>query len=62
MSLHNRLTVLERQRQDNEPVAPALVLFIGMDGVTPEQQAQIDEAEAKGIKVICIHTVDASKS
>lgn len=60
MSLKNRLATLERDRIASAHVEPALVLLIDVSGPTVEQQAQIDEADVQGIKVICIYTVDAS--
>ncbi len=58
MSIKNRLTVLEQQSQSKKPIMPGLVLFV--DGErTPEQQAQIDEAEAIGQPVIIFTVEDA---
>lgn len=58
MSIKNRLTLLERTNQNNKSLMPGLVLFV--DGnPTPEQQKQIDEAEAIGQTVIIFDVVDA---
>ena len=59
MSIKNRLVVLERHSKDSKPMMPGLVLFV--DGErTPEQQSQIEQAEAIGQPVIIFTVEDAS--
>ncbi len=59
MSIKNRLAALERHSQSSKPMMPGLVLFV--DGRrTPEQQSQIEQAEAIGQTVIIFTVVDAS--
>jgi hypothetical protein len=63
MSLTNliaRLLRLEQVATDNEPIKPGLILFANGSEPTPEQQAQIIEAEANGQKVIVFTVKDAS--
>jgi len=60
MNIKTRIEKLEQVAIDNEPLKPGLILFV--DGQpTPEQQLQINEAEANGQKVILFTVKDARK-
>lgn len=60
MTIKQRIGKLEQIDIDNAPVKPGVILFVNGQS-TPEQKAQIDEAEANSQKVIIFTVVDASK-
>jgi len=59
MNLKVRLAKLEQSHIDNEIPEPAIIIWAGEDGLSLEQQLQIEEAEANNQKVIIFTVIDA---